>query len=234
MKDDLLALSGGKCWYSEAKRGPSYFDVDHFRPKNNVKNFSHPVESCNSDEGYWWLAFDWRNYRISGEICNRGKRDDTGVCRGKKDFFPLYSGSRIAYGPSEALSCELYYLLDPTCYEDVSLIAFDEAGVPFPTAIKGSFEYDRAELTRHILYLDFPDLIEGRITTWQRCKRLINEIDNKFKHRDAASAVLQGEISNKMRNLKEMAAKEAEYSATAISCLLQSEYQWARRIAVSA
>src|SRR5687768_17617826 len=52
----LKTLTNGKCWYSESKNPMSDKNVDHFRPKNSV------VEDA-AHEGYWWLAFDWKNYR---------------------------------------------------------------------------------------------------------------------------------------------------------------------------
>lgn len=64
LKEWLLQLSHGKCWYSEAKEIYSFYDVDHFRPKNRAKQLDGTER-----DGYWWLAFDWRNYRISGTAC---------------------------------------------------------------------------------------------------------------------------------------------------------------------
>ncbi len=52
IKDKLLEMPHGKCWYSEALGDVSDWHVDHFRPKAE----------------YHWLAFDWRNFRVSGSI----------------------------------------------------------------------------------------------------------------------------------------------------------------------
>ena len=55
LKGPLQALSHNKCWYCESKNLRSDNAVDHFRPKGNVRNVVPP------HDGYWWLAFDWKN-----------------------------------------------------------------------------------------------------------------------------------------------------------------------------
>lgn len=35
LKDWLLALSAGKCWFSEVRELYSHYDVEHFRPKRS-------------------------------------------------------------------------------------------------------------------------------------------------------------------------------------------------------
>jgi len=77
LKDWLLKFSNGKCWFSEAKDTFSHMDVEHFRPKKSAKDLNG-VER----EGYWWLTFDWHNYRICGNVGNRKKGT----------FFPLSPG----------------------------------------------------------------------------------------------------------------------------------------------
>jgi hypothetical protein len=76
--DWLLNKSHGKCWFSEAKDCFSHWDVEHFRPKKKAKD-----ESGGLGEGYWWLAFDWHNFRICGNVGNRKKGT----------YFPLREGS---------------------------------------------------------------------------------------------------------------------------------------------
>jgi hypothetical protein len=115
LQDWLRKLSHGKCWYSEAREIYSFYDVDHFRPKNRVKQLDGTER-----EPYWWLAFEWRNYRLSGGIGNRLNRDENNETRGKGDFFPLREGSPAATGPKSDLRDELIYLLDPTDPDDPS------------------------------------------------------------------------------------------------------------------
>jgi hypothetical protein len=65
----LKGQSYGKCWYSEARETFSYWHVDHFRPKKKVKDLNG-----NEAQGYWWLAFDWHNYRLAGSRIGVGPR----------------------------------------------------------------------------------------------------------------------------------------------------------------
>src|SRR5262245_47312628 len=58
LKESLGRLSSKKCWYCESKEIRSDKHVDHFRPKNRVTE-----NGCNGHPGYWWLAFEWRNFR---------------------------------------------------------------------------------------------------------------------------------------------------------------------------
>ena len=44
-------------------------DVEHFRPKLEVKE----LYKEQNREGYWWLAFDYHNFRVCGNVGNRKK-----------------------------------------------------------------------------------------------------------------------------------------------------------------
>src|SRR3954447_3584099 len=76
-------LTAGRCWYCDMRQVRSDMPVDHFRPKGRVaEEKSHP--------GYWWLAFDWKNFRYSCTFCNSRRVDvDSGSEGGKQDHFPL-------------------------------------------------------------------------------------------------------------------------------------------------
>ena len=107
IKRDLESLSFGKCWYCEARQIRSRMAVDHFRPKNNVKNVNP------EHDGYWWLAFDVSNYRLSCTFCNSLVKDEDGTTRGKQDLFPLLDESARARTPDDDLELEKPTLLDP-------------------------------------------------------------------------------------------------------------------------
>jgi hypothetical protein len=74
----LLSLSHNKCWFSEARDIYSHLDVEHFRPKKEAKSLDGTVR-----DGYWWLAFDYTNFRACGNVGNRKKGG----------WFPLQEGS---------------------------------------------------------------------------------------------------------------------------------------------
>jgi hypothetical protein len=75
----LLKQFNNKCWYTEAYDSVSSIHVDHYRPKGRVRDLSG-IE----DDGYWWLAFNWKNYRICGQLINVKK----------SDIFPIIEGER--------------------------------------------------------------------------------------------------------------------------------------------
>jgi len=87
----------------------------------NAYNRAKQLDGTERD-GYWWLAFDWRNYRISGAIGNRPNRGEDDEIRGKADYFPLREGSPVATGPECNLRDELIYFLDPTDANDPLLL----------------------------------------------------------------------------------------------------------------
>jgi hypothetical protein len=129
IKQWLLSLSHQKCWFSEAKDCFSHWDVEHYRPKKSARD-----ADGTEHEGYWWLAFDWHNLRICGNVGNRKK----------STYFPLRVGCpRCA--PHGDLRHEDPQLLDPVDPEDPALISFNLEGraIPAPDVTDGLGEVSR-------------------------------------------------------------------------------------------
>src|SRR5688572_20560587 len=105
--NELLGkLSNEKCWYCESTQKRSDMAVDHFRPKNSVAE--------DKADGYWWLAFDWKNYRYSCTYCNSRRVGDEGETGGKQDHFPLLGDRGTAEQSVKDLDArEKPALLDP-------------------------------------------------------------------------------------------------------------------------
>lgn len=113
-----------KCWYCEAEEIRSDMPVDHYRPKNKV-------EDEQPHDGYWWLAFDWQNYRCACTFCNsRRVFDETEG--GKACRFPLENPEDRAFVPAEQVKLrnERPYFLDPFDPDDEKLLWFDNDGIP--------------------------------------------------------------------------------------------------------
>lgn len=150
VKDKLAEASRQKCWYCETKRNRDSFAIDHFRPKNAVMIFdpNNRTQQHATTNGYWWLSYEWRNYRFSCNFCNSGCSTDG--TQGKNDFFPLVDErARIKDEPScfEDHRNETPLLLDPTDENDVKLIVFDRDG-----SAKPRFESDsEAEQNGHVV-----------------------------------------------------------------------------------
>ena len=234
IKNWLLELSHQKCWYSEAKDVVSNYDVDHFRPKGKAKNLDGTER-----DGYWWLAFEWTNYRIAGSICNSPHLDAKGKKRGKWDYFPLKAESTIANN-KDNIADEIHYLLDPTNRADPPLITFDETGCIKPSNNDiASWDFERSNTTIRLLFLDNPDLTESRKKLWILCSRKINHIQNltellSDEYLDNCSGpakkMINRVINDIIDELREMVSPEAQLSSTARACLLNSGASWARRL----
>lgn len=242
LKEWLKSLSHGKCWYSEAKEIFSLYDVDHFRPKNRVKDLAGQER-----EGYWWLAFDWQNYRLSGVIGNRLNKhvpnDNTSKTQGKSDYFPLRSDSNIASNPADNLEREIYYLLDPTNSKDPLLISFDETGLPVATNEEGSWEAERVKITVHLLHLDYVELVEARKKLWIDCRTMIDNVQKLLIVLDNLSNEKRDKkdldelkivVKNISRQLLDKVSSQSELAGTARACLLKSGIDWAKDIVESA
>lgn len=161
-RDWLFQLSLGKCWFTEADDKASHFEVEHYRPKKVAKDLNGAER-----EGYWWLAFDWRNLRLAGNIPNRKKGG----------FFPLKSGCPCATPASRGLSSEEPYLLDPSVARDPQLLDFDEEGKARPSAVAERSEWDkkRVEVSIDRYALLHPQLEDGRKQLWNQMSREVNE-----------------------------------------------------------
>lgn len=65
VKDELSRIFHGKCAYCESYYSKTQpVDVEHFRPKNDVRY-------AGGHGGYWWLAMEWDNLLPSCIYCNR-------------------------------------------------------------------------------------------------------------------------------------------------------------------
>ena len=165
-KPYLSKMSYGKCWYSESLEPQSFFDVDHFRPKNEAKRSPDVV-----DGGYPWLAFSWDNFRYSAGRSNRlSTNEESEEVVGKSSWFPLVD-EVISDWDSRCEDWETPALLDPTVRADVDLIDFNtEDGRAKPSwCCTGDIKKDRLKLSVEIYGLDLPNLTAAR-------KRVMREI----------------------------------------------------------
>lgn len=209
VKDWLLAFSIGKCWYSEAKDCVQYWEVEHFRPKNAaIDEQGHEIHG-----GYWWLAFDWHNYRIAGQVVN-----------GKKGaYFPLKAGSYIADQPGKPYEDELQCLLDPTDDSDCRLVFFNELGKVVPKPGANDWERHRVEVSRDRYSLDCQALVDSRKALWQTCLTSINEYLNLMKeHCETGSVTKRAEAKRVLKQLRSYVRFDSPFSMVATSCVIVS------------
>lgn len=221
-------LSNNKCWYSEAQEVMSDMDIDHFRPKNEAKQIEEGITIIR--DGYWWLAYDWRNYRLSSIYSNRLRKDkhtDENESFGKGSYFPLRKGCIPATCDDE-LDDEVFYLLNPTNPNDPDLLFFSEDGKAIPSVELESepWNYARAEASIDIYHLNHTPLRDARLVVWNLCQRKIDHIKkiNQNTHRTAAD---NARIEIIKAELREMMSKSTEFSAVALACIEKNKIRMA-------
>ena len=96
VKSFLYESQHGKCCYCERIRDQKELDVEHFRPKSQVKEAAnHP--------GYWWLAYNWKNLLLACKMCNQKKSSK----------FPLKDEKKRSYGENDNIKVEEPILINP-------------------------------------------------------------------------------------------------------------------------
>lgn len=205
----LKALSNNKCWYSESKNPASDKNVDHFRPKNRV-------QEAPDHEGYWWLAFNWQNYRFSSQWCNQYRNDKVSkTSGGKRDHFPLRPGSFRARLENDDHEQEEIELLDPIDPDDWKLLTFRPDGHPTPAKSVGTPDHDRAATTIDVYHLHCKELVDDRRPLAGRVQRLVQNMEHlRPKIADPKMRVLYKE---EQKELLRAIQKGSEYSAAALA-----------------
>ena len=211
LKDELLALSHGKCWFSEARDCFNYWHVEHFRPKSSALDLNGTEH-----DGYWWLSFDWKNYRICGGVGNTAKGTQ----------FPLRDPTKRATSPTDDLREEHPILLDPADEEDPLLLSFNLEGtvIAAPT-VSERWERERVDYSIRRLNLNYPPLSARRKTVWQECWRQIEAYRvemQRVQHNAGNSALARQAAKHSLAKIRQMLRDEAEFSATARACVLWS------------
>jgi len=218
----LSELSHHKCWYSEAPENSCAWDVDHFRPKNRARNYDGTIFL---PEGYWWLAYEWENFRLSGGIVNRRVKDkfnDSEEVYGKGDYFPLDLNICKPCKPDGDLDNEIPYLLDPTSFKDTTLIGFDKDGRPISNYPDGTFEAEKVYKSIEFLSLDHSVLNRNRKEVWENTENEIVEISRKLKEEE--NSALREKIVNKSFDIiRNLTSKKKPYSSVAINCLIANQ-----------
>lgn len=236
-----------KCWYSEVfVLGADGIDVDHFRPKSNVKKLSIKFAKLEASvwsqihnidrTGYDFLAFEWGNFRLASQHANQGRRDGS-FTKGKQDFFPLSKTNSTIATSLGTLNNEINCLLDPCNQDDPDLLTFDPSGEVRASYPTGTWEYCRAKVSIEVYHLNFDlkGLNSARLEHWQRIKREIEQLNHLHSIRDFLNQ--QGHtlppntnegIQEQESKVREFTYKSEQFSAVAIDCIkhYRSTYSW--------
>jgi len=228
LRAEFSAYSHGKCWYVECKNPGTDDDIDHFRPKLGVKeDTTHP--------GYYWLAFDWTNLRLSCHRANRPRINPEGAgTGGKGGHFPLIEPGGRAFTPAQGRGQEVPALLDPTNIFDVALLTFRQSGeVDLSPDFKGQ-PVPEAKLaaSRLILHLDWPAFREARVVLYNNIERIVGRGEREAPQNFNGNTAWSEAFSDAIRDLKNVMKAEEEYSAAAKVYVESFKYLWWVRLIV--
>jgi hypothetical protein len=205
LRNWLLGLFHNKCWYSEAQEAVSAYHVDHFRPKGQVTDMGR----TSPEQGYWWLAFSWQNYRICGQLINVKKND----------VFPLVSGHRASPDAPGSLRLEAPTLLDPTT-DDARLVSFemDEDGCrAVPSGGADAEDCARVLSTIEVIGLNrLARLNRKRADVWEECREKLASYTAASGEPPAMKLLQRALI---VVDLKKRVAYESELSSVAEACI---------------
>lgn len=205
----LSELSGDKCWYTESKENSGEWQVDHFRPKGkSLDEDGHEI----LNEGYWWLSFDWHNFRLSGSLTNllrKGRFEEGKEILGKGNFFPIRDKTKVSKEKDMKCRGEKPLLLDPTNARDVELLSFDKDGMPYATynSDDNALNHLRASITIKCYGLTHKPLVRGRYRVWNTCDEIVEEAQNDlfvYKDDDEKIDEIIEECFNKLADLGNM------------------------------
>jgi hypothetical protein len=216
LKPWLEALSANKCWFSEVRDLYSHYDVEHFRPKKEAKTI-HGL----AKDGYWWLAFDYMNFRLCGNVGNRKKGA----------WFPIKNGSQRSTYIKRCEGDEEPHFLDPTNAHDVGLLAFDEEGKAVPAP--GISRWEKVRVLRTVQRLKLTEhqaLTEERRKIWQQVTQKIGLYKQELA-KARYSAAARNEAKNAAKEIKLLTSRNAPLSSVARWCvLLKNDHQLAKLI----
>lgn len=226
IKAQIIKTTYNKCWFTEGTSDVAHFHIEHFRPKKFVEilpaKFAFAeARIVNENNCYWWLAFDYNNFRICGALINSYKGN----------YFPLQVGSPVSSLSSDNLSLEQVVLLDPTVESDTELLTFDINGCPIPSSnqIVDPVGYYRADLSIKLLGLKDPLIVTAREIKLQDVNILINMIDKHYQFllEDPLNIALQIIIQDECSTLISMSKPHQPFSKMAKKRIEFIPYQWA-------
>lgn len=213
LRPHLAELSDNKCWYVECRSDGADDDVDHFRPKGGVaeeRDRSHP--------GYYWLAFEWSNFRLSCHRANRPRKaPKTGITGGKGEHFPLIDPSKRAFGPGDRYEDEEPALLDPLNSADVSMLSFRTTGevALAPKWKDNEVAQRKLAMSRLYLHLDWNTFQRARARLYARVDGLVERGARHAPPSLAAYTSGSSDFLDVVAELQSLLDPKAEYARAA-------------------
>lgn len=230
----LQEIVGNKCWYSEVPLDGSDPNVDHFRPKGQVREVDINLQDTNVvSPGYWWLAFECLNFRLSSMHANQ-RRVDSDTNGGKWDYFPI-RGVRAPEGTHLLCIEEDALALDPCSASDVTLLWFEPDGNPCYAKGKrklNELEQQRVRTTIWLYHLDKNEIVIRRSQHMRQIRSDLRQANAQYLlwNRDSIYPNLQAKNSfdHLISEIKAKLSDTAEF-AGAKRCAVRTaivDYEW--------
>ena len=180
IKQAFRLLFFDKCAYCESRYAATQpVDVEHFRPKGNVRATPEETAAGISHEGpgYYWLAGTWENLLPSCIDCNRNRGQPVFVNRdgtrgditieanvGKADFFPVDPAQPRWISHSDTAPKEVPLLLNPCIDDPQEFFRYDDFGavLPAPDLEENTTEFRKFSASCQIYGLNRLDLVHER------------------------------------------------------------------------
>jgi len=173
----LKNLYYNKCAYCENKDEYD-IEVEHYRPKNEVKNESH--------NGYYWLCYEWTNLLPSCHVCNKANFKGTKFpIDGDRVLHPIYYlNGELDFDShklnSDYLEKEKPLLLNPEMndFDPFKYFEINYKGIFLEKQPKETYEFRQAKTTIEILGLnERTNLFEYRK---KNIRKLFNDILKQY------------------------------------------------------
>ena len=227
-------LAGNKCWYSEVPLEGADHNVDHFRPKGRVRDINEddklPCGICHG--GYWWLAFDYRNFRLSCQHANLRRVDVIGgTDGGKVDFFPV-DGVRCTTVTDYNMIHEKIFALDPCSPTDVALLHFNSDGKPIvrkgKNGVPDPWEERRVKMSVWLYHLDKSDLVTRRSEHMAIVKQEFEDANCDYQNWQAGAISSKASFDRSISRIRNYLKDDAPLAGSARSMkrLLAADFEW--------
>lgn len=194
IKKIFINTFGKLCWYSDCDLAGAFGHIDHFRPKKRSTNMNK-VDIL--QDGYWFLAYDYSNYRLSCEVVNTAK----------SDYFPIRNSSQAG-----DISNEDIILLDPCKESDTQLVGYREGG-EIVTQSSNVWEEERVKHSTRIY--KWNEFVNNRKQVILRCENVFDLYINVHSQ-DCKEEVISGIIQSLKNELK----RKRAFSSVAYNYLM--------------
>lgn len=151
VKNQLLTIYNKKCAFCNQIPKGSVLQVEHFRPKNGIKEEVHT--------GYYWLGYEWTNLLLACGNCNSSKSTFFPLIKGGIRLnSPIYNNTKFDLSQnlcfSSSLKRENHVLINPEIDNPEEHFEYLPSGKIYHLTERGKLSIEIYDLNRDELYVD--------------------------------------------------------------------------------